>query len=776
MAPTLGRAGGPIMAHQLPVPHELGIGRFDLPLAKKPSMNNTLSPDSLKGDFEDISLRDAVNASTSSPTNSFSDSSSTRSSSSSRDSSSSVTSTPDSDDYEPKTPVSSQQQSPPVQQTQPAQLTSNYVLTSLKSTPPLKSKSSHSILPREPARTNLNAQTRPQMSMLSNRSMSEDYNFVHQRLARQRSMGALPRLGTRDIQMTSINPLANNRRASTGTPSGQASRMANPAPSKRHSNKAPLLRKALSTNQLTKGLGIYADAAAATAAAKQVKSAPNLVSTYKPKLRPVKRLSSDELELKYDHEQGDDDLPETACMWNVPLSPALYAKSRTASLDMTSVGYDKGSQPISSVAPRKRERSSALVSPDINTLPAIKESEAAGHIAGLEDLGEDAKDLTLAFQQLPTAYDEKHQSVSSSSSGSRRSSQQPDIPQGLSADQPACPVSSMTRPSYLPPKSENEEKKHLREYTKILEQAALADKRKEAKRKSDIKEREKQRQKDENEWKTRILPNFDKAIKEASTRELWWRGVPPKYKEQVWKQMIGNRLRISADTYKACLDRVNQCRHQEQHRRMFAQIDQDCSQTFPEVQIFGNRGPLHDDLVEVVSAYAVFRPNVGYKIGINTMAAVLLLNMSALHAFTCLANMLDGSLSMALMTRDDRTVTSYYTSFLKVFNTKLPSLYKHFQDLRLPPAAYLEPMMTAQFTQHMPLDIVSRIWDVLVFEGDGFLLRVALGLIRTIEHRLYCNENEVLGQLGWSSGIIDVGDEDAFMRAVRDALKANIIM
>lgn len=67
-----------------------------------------------------------------------------------------------------------------------------------------------------------------------------------------------------------------------------------------------------------------------------------------------------------------------------------------------------------------------------------------------------------------------------------------------------------------------------------------------------------------------------------------------------------------------------------------------------------------------------------------------------------------------------------------------------------------------------------------VFEGDGYLLRAALGILAKLEHKLYGETSEeVLKVLGWPKEVTkneyiheSMGDEDSFMEAIRNILKA----
>lgn len=172
---------------------------------------------------------------------------------------------------------------------------------------------------------------------------------------------------------------------------------------------------------------------------------------------------------------------------------------------------------------------------------------------------------------------------------------------------------------------------------------------------------------------------------------------------------------------------------------------------------------------------------------IQTVAGMLLLNQSAEQAFVTLANMLNRPLPLAFFTQDDGAVTippfpyhpafltgaqisRSYALFLKAFQYKLPSLYRHIhQNLRIGPALYLEPMFLTLFSLQCPADITSRIWDIYSFEGDSILVRTAVAIMAVLESKLYGDQHDVLRILGWNAGILPLGKDDDFIAAVRSA-------
>src|SRR5690606_12426426 len=74
-------------------------------------------------------------------------------------------------------------------------------------------------------------------------------------------------------------------------------------------------------------------------------------------------------------------------------------------------------------------------------------------------------------------------------------------------------------------------------------------------------------------------------------------------------------------------------------------IKLDVSRTFPQLGLFQQSGPYHQSLSDVLSAYAVYRPDLGYCQGMSFLAAMLFLNLqSPFQVFTALANLLNNEL------------------------------------------------------------------------------------------------------------------------------------
>ncbi|GME82375.1 unnamed protein product [Ambrosiozyma monospora] len=142
------------------------------------------------------------------------------------------------------------------------------------------------------------------------------------------------------------------------------------------------------------------------------------------------------------------------------------------------------------------------------------------------------------------------------------------------SQKPVTPITSPTKTEYLtptrqtnlPPKDQYESTRHMHDYSNLLEAEISKEQHDLKKHKAQQEKADKQHAKDLKTWKNDVLPHFNKAISQPSTRELWWRGVPESIRQEVWMKQCcilpkeGNSKKSKLDTIlDECLDtaRVN---------------------------------------------------------------------------------------------------------------------------------------------------------------------------------------------------------------------------
>ncbi|KAK3699517.1 hypothetical protein LTR37_016386 [Vermiconidia calcicola] len=423
-----------------------------------------------------------------------------------------------------------------------------------------------------------------------------------------------------------------------------------------------------------------------------------------------------------------------------------------------------------------------------------------------EDLNEEAKQISAALEEFSDRLStEKHGSGTNSVANSpprpsfskQRSKTAimdlPDAQKGNVMIDP-LPVSkekeavlSRTRPSWLPPKDQKEEKRHVKEWETMMARAAETEKKRLLKEREDHENNVELKGNLARIWEQHVLPDWDVIVREPKTRELWWRGVTARSRGVVWQKAIGNELGLSDSSFDAALQRANEVedkvvemsaeeRNESKQAAWLDAIARDVQVACPELEDLDKRAPFQNSLRDVLKAYAMYRSDVGYVYGTHLVAGILCLHLRPVEAFVALANALNRPLPLAFLVHDVGGMARSYDLVLSTLKYKFTKLHDHLTCTAtgLKPEEYLEPMFRCLFAYHLPATHVSRIWDIFVFEGDKALVRAAVAVLGKLEGSLYCSRDEILDILSWrNEKAWDVGSEEEFMKAVREAGKVD---
>ena len=328
------------------------------------------------------------------------------------------------------------------------------------------------------------------------------------------------------------------------------------------------------------------------------------------------------------------------------------------------------------------------------------------------------------------------------------------------------------RPQNLPTKDPEEAEKHRLQYEAMVEAA----KKKELKELKMKKKQKQQRLKHEDQvvsaakrWTDEILPNWETMKSQKKTRDLWWNGIPTNVRGKVWQLAFGNDLNVTKELYEICVsradDRIRQAIEMTEiygtsetsseppssKESSVELIKLDVSRTFPQLCIFQKGGPYYDLLHSLLGAYACYRPDVGYVQGMSFIAAVLLLNMDVADAFVCFANLLNRPCQVTFFRVDESLMKIYFETYEEFFEENMPALYSHFKKNQITSDLYITDWIFALFSKSLPLDVACRVWDVFCRDGEEFLFRTSLGILKMHEevllHMDFCHMVQLLTKL-----------------------------
>ncbi|XP_076580905.1 TBC1 domain family member 14 isoform X1 [Chaetodon auriga] len=312
------------------------------------------------------------------------------------------------------------------------------------------------------------------------------------------------------------------------------------------------------------------------------------------------------------------------------------------------------------------------------------------------------------------------------------------------------------RPANLPAKPAEEAQKHRQQYEEMVAQAKKRELKEAQRRKKQLEDRCKLEESigtAAQTWNQEILPNWSTMCTSRRVRDLWWQGIPPSVRGKVWSLAVGNELNITHELYNICLARAKEKwkttaapaseaetedAGSSDRESSLELIKLDISRTFPHLCIFQQGGPYYDVLHSILGAYTCYRPDVGYVQGMSFIAAVLILNLDTADAFIAFANLLNKPCQMAFFRVDHSLMLTYFSAFEAFFEENLPKLFAHFKKNNLTPDIYLIDWIFTLYSKSLPLDLACRVWDVFCRDGEEFLFRTALGLLRLYQDVLTC--------------------------------------
>ncbi|KAL1501751.1 hypothetical protein ABEB36_007022 [Hypothenemus hampei] len=156
----------------------------------------------------------------------------------------------------------------------------------------------------------------------------------------------------------------------------------------------------------------------------------------------------------------------------------------------------------------------------------------------------------------------------------------------------------------------------------------------------------------------------------------------------------------------------------------------DLGRTFPHHSYFSSPlGPGQLALFNLLKAYSLLDPEVGYCQGLSFIAGILLLHMEESRAFSLLRHLMfrRGMRTQYLPDMVGLQIKLYQLS--RLVHDQLPDLYDHLEVCEVAPTLYAAPWILTMFASQFPLGFVARVFDLVFLEGLDVVFRVALALL-----------------------------------------------
>ncbi|KAM9143635.1 TBC1 domain family member 1 isoform 1-T2 [Pangshura tecta] len=220
------------------------------------------------------------------------------------------------------------------------------------------------------------------------------------------------------------------------------------------------------------------------------------------------------------------------------------------------------------------------------------------------------------------------------------------------------------------------------------------------------------------------------------------RGVPRHHRGEIWKflaeqyhlkNQFPTKQQPKDTPYKELLKQLTS----QQHAILI-----DLGRTFPTHPYFSAQlGAGQLSLYNILKAYSLLDPEVGYCQGLSFVAGVLLLHMTEEDAFKML-KFLMFDMGLRKQYRPDMTILQIQMYQLsRLLHDYHRDLYNHLEEHEIGPSLYAAPWFLTMFASQFPLGFVARVFDMLFLQGSEVIFKVALSLLGSHKPLILQHEN-----------------------------------
>ncbi|XP_013412235.1 uncharacterized protein LOC106174987 isoform X2 [Lingula anatina] len=237
-------------------------------------------------------------------------------------------------------------------------------------------------------------------------------------------------------------------------------------------------------------------------------------------------------------------------------------------------------------------------------------------------------------------------------------------------------------------------------------------------------------------WRDYLKLHRHSLTKTKELKTLCRAGIPPQHRAEVWTQLIYNQVQDLVKT-KGPHYYQNVCNMMPDSvnaNRYLRQISLDLMRTMPNNIHFSS--PTSDGIKkmrEVLQAFCVHNPQLGYCQGMNFIVGMALLFMEAEDAFWTLVAITEKYFSPNYFDHNLVGAQADQEVLKEFLREKLPQLWQHLEELDIEISTVTLNWFLPIFFDAVPFETLLRIWDCFLLEGPKVLFRFALAILKIHE-------------------------------------------
>ncbi|XP_030565188.1 TBC1 domain family member 4 isoform X2 [Drosophila novamexicana] len=168
----------------------------------------------------------------------------------------------------------------------------------------------------------------------------------------------------------------------------------------------------------------------------------------------------------------------------------------------------------------------------------------------------------------------------------------------------------------------------------------------------------------------------------------------------------------------------------------------DLGRTFPNHQFYKDPLGLGQlSLFNLLKAYSILDPELGYCQGLGFICGVLLLHCDEASAFQLLKHLMFCRNMRTKYLPDMKKFQLQLYQLSRLVKDHLPDLYMWLDQNDVSPTLYAAPWILTVFSSQFPLGFVARVFDLVFLESSDVIFKFAIALLSVHKQQLLARDN-----------------------------------
>lgn len=276
-------------------------------------------------------------------------------------------------------------------------------------------------------------------------------------------------------------------------------------------------------------------------------------------------------------------------------------------------------------------------------------------------------------------------------------------------------------------------------------------------------------------WMKMLMHWNDPKRPNDKLRKRVFKGIPNKVRWLAWKKLLN--LEDTMEKNKGVYDRMLEWARK--YSTEARQIDSDVNRQFREHTMYRQRYCIKQKMLfNILNAYSVYNPELGYCQGMSGVAGVLLLYMDdEEEAFWALNSlMIDKKFEMhGLFVEGFPKLTRLLEHHDRICAKLLRKLHQHFLKHNVDSILYSLKWFFVIFVERVPFSLSLRIWDIYLMDGESVVVAMAFTILWLHRNELLrCKDMDTIIEYLQVKLYKDFGYSDDFVTETLDSTMRNL--